>query len=224
VGRFSKNDARRSEAKHEVKDGLDPQQGQRQPAPRHDELPRQVKLHYGFINSLTVCTWIVHFLALGATVAGCVINIQGWYWADVNSKHNGLFSLFSMNQSRDALQFAAKLHEILIVASLTSIALHIARRMLVGEGLPLGLLTGVYQLGTVSWLFSWAFLRPLMVPWNCVFALALGFGVVYAAIVGPAAAIVILPSLDWWKLDNPYGDNAGGDLATYMLTLNSSTM
>ncbi|ETS86730.1 hypothetical protein PFICI_00558 [Pestalotiopsis fici W106-1] len=55
------------------------------------------------------------------------------------------------------IQLAAKLHEILIVLSLSAIALSIFRRRLVGGGVRLGFLTGGYRVGDLPYLWSAAF-------------------------------------------------------------------
>ena len=118
---------------------------------------------------------------------------------------------------QNALQFAAKIHEVLIMASLSAMVLHVARRMLMSGGIAWGLLAGAHQVGSVPWLFSSAFLSPLA-RWqrisDLLLACVLGAGVIYANLVAPASAIVIIPSLDWWPVPNPFN---GQTMATYVV-------
>lgn len=189
---------------------------------RYEPPPQVTSMRSNLINGFSVFAWLVHSSALAFTIAECVINVKGLYLADEPDRKTGILPGLNMKQSQDLLQFVAKLHEILILASLSSIALQVARRMLAGDGLSVGLLTGVHQFGSVSWLFSWAFLKPLISPRqarNFILAIALFLGVAYAAVVGPAAAIVLLPNLDWCDLDGVGGSNSTPEHASFIKPL-----
>jgi hypothetical protein len=180
----------------------------------------KVKLQPGFFRGLLAWSTVIHFVALASTLLAVSLNIRNWYWADADPTGRGL--LFrDIQQSQDVLQFVAKLHGNIIVASLSAIVLHIVRRMLVGDGVSWGLMAGAYQVGAASWFFSWDFLGPLLTPGkrrNWLFGLGLGFAFVYSAIVAPASAIVILPKLSWWPVKSPYDGGAGSALTTYTVT------
>lgn len=136
-------------------------------------------------------TGVVMYL-LGATI----------YWADLGYPYQ--------NSILNALQFASKLHEMTITMSLMAIVLHRVNHDLIeASGVALGLLTAGYQLGSITYLFSKAFWGGLTArsrskssSWLPLWMLILT-AFVLAAIVGPASAIVMIPSLDWWLVNNP---------------------
>jgi hypothetical protein len=154
---------------------------------------------------------LIHLVALGASGAVLQLSFRNVYWSDETNWDRKWF-LFGLAQqdTLNALQFVAKVHEILIVASLSSIMVHIVRRMLVGEkGVPFGLLVGAYQVGSADYLFSGSFGHPFLkslhpFSWR-IFMMALGLGlmIVYANMVGPASAIAVIPNLDWWPVTDP---------------------
>ncbi|KAI8627385.1 hypothetical protein F5Y19DRAFT_477599 [Xylariaceae sp. FL1651] len=155
---------------------------------------------------------LVHLLPLAATVGIVQLSFRGVYWDD-ESRYDARWQNF--------LQFPAKLHEILIVGSLSAIVLHIFRRMLVGPyGIPLGLMVGAYQIGSAEYLISKSFVKPLRHSlfhrhYKMLFvALALGLAIFYSFLVGPASAGAIIPVLAWWNMANPF--NNGLPLKCYI--------
>lgn len=105
----------------------------------------------------------------------------------------------------NTLQFAAKVHEALMIASLASVLLHHIRHRLLSSshGVPLGLLTSPFRLLDLTYLWSQEFSAACssekgihevisIVIHVYVFALA--------AILGPASAISMLPRLRDWQL------------------------
>ncbi len=148
---------------------------------------------------------LVHLLPLGATIFVVQLSFRGVYWDD-----DGGYDI----RWQTFLQFPAKLHEILIVGSLSAIVLHIFRRMLVGtHGLPLGLMVGAYQIGSAEYLISKSFVKPFR---HSLFhrhykmflvALSLGSAIIYSFLVGPASAAAIIPVLAWWDMVSPFNDS-----------------
>lgn len=108
----------------------------------------------------------------------------------------------------NALQFAAKLHETLMIASLVSVLLHHIRYKLLssdGYGLPLGLITSPFRLLDISYLWS----RDFSAACRSVKGFRLSefitiiihlFLFILAAVVGPASAISVLPRLGEWQV------------------------
>ncbi|KAK7402679.1 hypothetical protein QQX98_011588 [Neonectria punicea] len=115
-----------------------------------------------------------------------------------------------------SLQFAAKMHEVLIVASLSAMLMHFVRRMLVGSGVPFGVMMGAHQVGSIQWLAGLGFLDPIVKgsPRLIVrlFALLVGFVSIFANVVGPSSAIALLPTLGWRPVGHPLASPA---LVTY---------
>ena len=177
---------------------------------------RKVALESGFFHSLKSVSWLIHALAVGATAGIVQLSFRNIYWADEDNWRSKWF-LFGLKQqeSMNALQFAAKLHEIFIVGSLSAIVLHFVRLRLLGHGLPFGLLTGAYPTGSVDWLFSKSFFASFTKPHDFLMGLAFAAVVVYCNMAGPSSAIAIIPNLDWWPISQPYNGEAMTSYITY---------
>ncbi|KAK1990341.1 hypothetical protein LX36DRAFT_648013 [Colletotrichum falcatum] len=105
----------------------------------------------------------------------------------------------------NVLQLAAKLHELLIVASLSSIALAMFRRRLVTSGVRLGFLTGGYRVGDLGYMGTTAFWRQgfaISNPWDMLLPGFVVFATIMSTIVGPASAVLLVPTLGWYEIDN----------------------
>lgn len=108
----------------------------------------------------------------------------------------------------NALQFAAKIHETLMVASLVTILLHHIRYRLLSadkQGLPLGLITSPFRLLDITYLCSREFRATLRNLGSSrtseVITIVLHlFLFILAAVLGPASAISMLPRLREWEL------------------------
>lgn len=108
----------------------------------------------------------------------------------------------------NALQFAAKVHETLMVASLVTIMLHHIRYRLLSpdpRGLPLGLITSPFRLLDITFLWSREFLATLRNPRSLRTAEVITivihlFLFILAAVLGPASAISMLPRMGEWEL------------------------
>lgn len=105
----------------------------------------------------------------------------------------------------NTLQFAAKVHETLMIASLASILLHHIRYKLLSssQGVPLGLATSPFRLLDLTYLWSqefsaaWSSEQGIRIVVSVVFHVYL---FVLAAILGPASAISMLPRLGDWEI------------------------
>ena len=166
--------------------------------------------------------FLIHFVALAATGAVLQLSFRHVYWFDSgNWAGKWYFLMLGQDEIMNALQFAAKLHEIFIVGSLTAIVMHIVRRRLLGRGIPFGLLTSGYQASSVEFLFSKSMWASAFRTWSdFFFVVFLALVIIYASMVGPSSAIALIPNLDWWPVSNPFN---GLPLTTY-LTVNSSQL
>lgn len=143
---------------------------------------------------------MVHLLPICINFTLLGLYIRNVYWTPPQPSTNIL----------NALQFGAKLHEALMVASLTEIVLyHIRHRLLAPDspsrGLPLGLLTAPFRLLDVSYLFSrefWAALRHPAghIVLETMTSLLLVSIFVLAATLGAASAIAMQPRIGQWEL------------------------
>lgn len=105
----------------------------------------------------------------------------------------------------NTLQFAAKVHETLMIASLASVLLHHIRHRLLSSshGIPLGILTSPFRLLDMTYLWSQEFLAACSSEKGIDRVISIVIHVylfVLAAILGPASAISMLPRLRDWEL------------------------
>ena len=141
----------------------------------------------------------IHFVPITAALVLVVLNWRGYY---VGGELEGI-------QGQDdakflALQFAAKLHELTISASLTAVIFSYIRHELVTDnGLPFGALVAGLQFKDVSYLWStefWGAMLSKRRRWRQRTALG-GLIVVCAALsvsAGPSSATLMKPRLDYW--------------------------
>lgn len=155
---------------------------------------------------LARCT--IHIPPTIISVALLLLNYYTIYFDDPGASHQNL--LFN------GLQFAAKVHEILIVASLSAVAINYIQYELVhssGKGLSLGGVLAGFQLNNLSsvvnaGLWSKSLTKGFRVR-RLLFALIVVFLMTMVAVVGPSSAILILPSIGWWPI--PYEITNPGD-------------
>lgn len=105
----------------------------------------------------------------------------------------------------NTLQFAAKVHETLMIASLTSVLLHHIQHRLLSSphGVPLGLVTSPFRLLDLTYLWSQEFSAASSSEKGIHRVISIVVHVylfVLAAILGPASAISMLPRLRDWEL------------------------
>ncbi|KAF8847919.1 hypothetical protein BDZ45DRAFT_811204 [Acephala macrosclerotiorum] len=163
--------------------------------------------------------FIFHFLPVGITFGLLGLYLGHIFWIPPWPGTNVL----------NALQFAAKLHEGLIVASLSCILFHHIRYRLIfssgtkQQGLQLGLITSSFEIGSPTFLGSksfWAVCSKAryFTLKDVGTILLLVYVFILVAIVGPSSAITMLPREDWWQ--PPYGSNKGTNMRTTFFNSN----
>ncbi|KAJ0280126.1 hypothetical protein COL940_006378 [Colletotrichum noveboracense] len=174
-------------------------------------------------------TWLIHFAAVAFTRAVVQFTFREFYWFDEDSRDSAWLShIARQDVTINVLQFVAKVHEILIVASVSAMVMHACRRMLVGDGIPFGFLTGAYQVSSAEWLFSknyiWAAKKRhrdtssrhyISTRKHVAMGLTALCICVYCNTVGPSSAIVVIPELNWWEVKDSLHDSIG---ASYVKT------
>ncbi|CVL06157.1 uncharacterized protein FMAN_03856 [Fusarium mangiferae] len=181
--------------------------------------PRRFAIPYQ--NKLQIISVAVHVLAIAITIVIVQFRLREIYWFDQTAKLDVLGMEIRAESNTSALQFAAKIHEALIQASLTAMAFHIIRHMLRGQGVSFGVLDGVYRFGSVPWLWSkglWGALHRPSQYQNFLFAIGLAMAAIYANVIAPSSAILLTPTLDWWKVHDAFN----GQNFTTLITGNSS--
>jgi hypothetical protein len=143
----------------------------------------------------------VHFLGLAVTATVIGLHVDGRYWADLGDD-----KFISINASIKYLQFAAKLHEIVMMASISSVLLYFLHRRLVREGVPFGHLDAPYIIGAGGGT-GLLFTQRFWIPWrqNVRFVLMLLGAILLTLALNPASAIAMIPSLAYWSFKDPYG-------------------
>lgn len=154
-------------------------------------------------------TFLIHVVALVATVAVLQLRFRAVYWADIASPVNNFNEdgFLPRADVLNSLQFLAKVHEVFIVASLSAMVMHVIRRMFVGSGVPFGLLMGAYQVSSPAWLGTKVFTDPILKGAHKrlrISVLLAGLLTIFANIVGPSSAVAMIPTVDWWPAEAPF--------------------
>ena len=140
---------------------------------------------------LVIIRNIVHVIPVGGAIAIIYFNLSGFY-------------IGASMRNLAALQFAAKLHELFMVASLAKIVLYLVRNELVFErGLPFGALVSGLQTSQLSYLWSiefWALVTASGFQWwrKVRLSVVIVASVLLAATVGPSSAIAMIPRPGEW--------------------------
>jgi hypothetical protein len=128
---------------------------------------------------------LLHFVPVSGAL---VLLVLFWtqYWVGGNSD-NGT-----------SLQFAAKLHELLMQASLVDILLHVIRSQAISGYIPLGALSGATKAPQLSYLWSLDFASAISSPSfstqrKVAFVLSTLGLLSMTAVVGPSSAVLMIP-------------------------------
>ncbi|KAK5091217.1 hypothetical protein LTR05_001398 [Lithohypha guttulata] len=147
---------------------------------------------------LAIARCSIHVLPICVSVTILVLNFGNSYLG------RGLpGSIIDPSINIALLQVAAKIQELLIVASVTTIVMHVLRSELVhGEGLPLGLLAGGFLYSSLSYFWSPEFWGSFYskAPWIThlrVYGIIVLGGLI-AVFAGPSTAILLVPREQPW--------------------------
>lgn len=151
---------------------------------------------------------VLHLAPAAAVVVITSLNLYG-YWIGKE-----LSGVNNKNAPKElALQFTAKLHELLMLASLNEVLLtHLLKSLVVGYGLPFGSLTAGSKFKDLSYIWSRDFRAMLTTryPRKALLTSLLLVSVILGVAVGPSSATALIPRFDVW----PAGEA--------ILTLNTS--
>lgn len=113
------------------------------------------------------------------------------------------------NEELNALQFAAKAHEALVLVSLTDILLHrICYGLIEDGGIPLGSISSAFYLGSpIQYLVSWELWGVLLKPAaNRLLHRMTGILIILISLLaissGPLSAIIVIPRQGWSFLES----------------------
>ncbi|KAH6693622.1 hypothetical protein F5X68DRAFT_258513 [Plectosphaerella plurivora] len=143
---------------------------------------------------------VIHFPALALTGAMLWLNHSSEFWFDEGrlSRLNDT----SINNILNALQLLAKIYELFVLVSLAHITSQAFKRRLISDGLPAGMLTAGYRVGDIFYLMSphfWSGRKGAM-----RLAVFLFINTMLAVLTGPASAILIVPKLGYYRINEPF--------------------
>lgn len=157
-----------------------------------------------------------HFLALAMTIVLSYLQISGFYIGGTLEGWNGSSSEAAKQL---LIQVAAKALEIIVIGSLTTVAVDIIRSFLLGGSIPLGMFAAHLQFADPLYFISEGFWASWKGFEKKVHFFAIAFFLfccgVMALLTGPATAVLLVPV---WR-DMWYG---GG--TAYWLAGNSNTL
>ncbi|KAE8442627.1 hypothetical protein EG329_002984 [Mollisiaceae sp. DMI_Dod_QoI] len=154
-----------------------------------------------------------HLASILVTALVVQLSFRNVYWMDLKSPSEDISPGLTQSGALNFLQLAAKLHELLILASISTVVLHVVQKHLTGRsGLPLGMVANSFELSSGQFLRRKSFWT---LPWLVdpvtgkkffyfrfwLLSLCATALVVFS---GPASAIAIIPTLNYFTLDKPF--------------------
>jgi hypothetical protein len=166
--------------------------------PPHKLEPKKKIIETSFWVALRRCA--VHLVPVAFSLVIITLNAKGYY---IGADFASLIHSETLNLL--LFQIAAKVQELLVVASLTTIIFHLARQeLLFGNGLPLGLIGSGLLFSDAGYFLSKEFWGSLKYKaknkwrkWGFLASLVLAGGT--AALVGPSSATLLVPKTQYWQ-------------------------
>ena len=155
-------------------------------------------------RAIALLTLFIHLVPTGAAIALAILNFRELYIGGELAGPSGNYD----NIKLSGLQFAAKLHELLMQASLSVVILATVRHGLVseGHGVPFGAIFGSLQFTNPAYLWSKEFSGALRAEFRhkrCILA-AIVLVTILASSVGPSSAIAMRPRMEDWPAGGTY--------------------
>ncbi|MDI1492721.1 MAG: hypothetical protein OHK93_004503 [Ramalina farinacea] len=141
--------------------------------------------------TIAILRGLIHVLPISFALAEIVLNWNIYY-----------IGVSPYNQA--VYQLLAKIHEIMIQASLATVILaYIRHELAFGGGLPLGALVSGLQISQFAYLWSmefWGTLRSTTYPISRKLKLLIVILTCFtvAILAGPSSAVLLIPRLDFW--------------------------
>ncbi|KAL9121068.1 MAG: hypothetical protein Q9187_002373 [Circinaria calcarea] len=162
---------------------------------RTREVPKPVLVNSKWAQ---ICRFSFHLLPVLTSTALLVLNLHHFF---VGRSLSGFISNDNINLA--LLQIAAKIQELLIVASLAMVVTQIVRdELMFGEGIPLGLLASAFSFSQLSYFWSPDFIGSFQCRMSIVRKVSFfGFLVIagiIAATAGPSCAVLLIPRIQDW--------------------------
>lgn len=153
--------------------------------------PKKVAIRRSRVTSLLRTS--IHVIPMGVALAEIILNLKGHYVGPQFSRQS-------------VFQFAAKAHELSLLASLATVVLSYVRHEIsLGDGIPFGAFLSGLQFSQVSYLWStelWSALSssPKTFHWKrkLVLLAVIVPCIVVAATAGPSSATLLIPRKAKW--------------------------
>ena len=136
--------------------------------------------------------------------------------------------MINLNARLDAFQFASKVYESLISASLLSMVIYILKVKISDGGISLGYLISSFEINNIGCLGTSVFWSGLnaspkgLFLQHRLYRFLLYLSAILAAISGPFSAIAFIPRVDWWPIQpSDAGPDAGLANPYYTATMRS---
>ncbi|KAG4431762.1 hypothetical protein IFR05_012761 [Cadophora sp. M221] len=140
---------------------------------------------------------------IAISIAILTLNFRSVFWGLPTTKTNTILS---------ALQFAAQIHASLLVASISMMVLNMIQHGLATKkGIPLGLLSANFYVDSPTWLFRTEF-KSLGLKYTLIFPWIVALAILSA----PSSAIVMLPRLQFWGVEDVWLGKDNIDFRVYM--------
>ena len=146
-------------------------------------------------RSVALLRALIHVVPLSVALCEIILNWNTFYVGSA-----------SYNQA--TYQLMAKIHEIMIQASISAVVFSCIRsEMALGSGIPFGLLFSGLQITQISYLWSMEFWGALRSGrWGTsrrwLLVLLIPLSIVLATTCGPASAVLLIPRLQYWPGGN----------------------
>lgn len=163
--------------------------GLRHPAGRGLHEPIKIAIRRNRLIALSRS--LIHVVPVGIAIYEIILNWNTFY-------------VGTRTYSPVMYQLMAKVHEIMMQASIATFILSFVRRKLaLGEDIPFGLLFSGLQVSQISYLWSMEFWGSLSGSYGRRFRMIGLFALIFLSIVlasacGPSSAVLLIPRLEYW--------------------------
>lgn len=153
----------------------------------HEPIKVAVRKHY----TIAILRGVIHILPISFALVEIILNWNTYY-----------IGVSPYNQA--VYQLLAKIHEIMIQASLATVILaYIRHELAFGAGLPLGALVSGLQISQFAYLWSmefWGTIRSATLPILRKLKLLIVIMTCFtlAILAGPSSAVLLIPRSDFW--------------------------
>ena len=154
-------------------------------------LHESIKIAINQNRSVALGRALIHLIPVSVALCEIILNWNTYY-----------VGASAYNQA--TYQLLAKIHELMIQASLAAIIFsNIRNEMVFREGIPFGLLFSGLQISQISYLWSMEFWGPLRSGFHksyrrCLVLLLVPSCILLAAACGPSSAVLLIPRSQFW--------------------------